>query len=173
MRSTWQDDFRQMLNEKVPINSLGMRQEWVEDKLNDKVDIRLEHLLKLYFYPEGTQYHGVWMRSVFSSTSRVWKFKRGNNFPGKDFIYRAIWLNSDPTDIRDRMGSDVEVISIGLPLLQAPEFPLDSVVVDDCMQYMQAYHDGLAGVLSKRGYVISPDVYGEVRALLVQSIYHK
>jgi len=161
-----------MLKSGVPVNSMGRRRRWVEDKLGDGWDVRLEHLLKLYFYPEETRYHGVWMTSVFSSAREVKRFMR-NKLPGYKFLFNALWLIEDPLDIKERLNMYVDTIARKMPALRAPRLPMDSVVADDCMRYMEAYHVWLCGRLSKFGYVIAVDVEHKLKELLSQSIYHK
>ena len=173
MRRKWQADFSEMLQSGVNINSMARIAEFVDAKLAEGYEVRKEHLLKLYFYPEGTQYHGVWMRSVFSATHEVFRLKRSNKFPDRDFIYESIWLSMDPQDIHSKLDGYVEIIAGNNQYLQSPELPLDQSIIDDCMKYLYAYHEWLAEALSKKGYVKSFEVYGKLKELLSQSIYRK
>ena len=173
MKRTWQDDFRLMIKAKVLIGSMADRDRFVRNRLDMGYDVRIEHLLKLYFYPEGTQYRGVWMRSVFSATHEVLRLKRTKRHPNKHFIYEIIWLSMDPDVLPNRLSDDVGLIAEDNPLLQSPELPLDPSIVQDCMKYLYAYHEWLAEALSKKGYVTSSEVYDKLKELLSQSIYKK
>ena len=170
---TWQDDFRAMYKKGVNINSMASVRRVVEDDLRQGRHILFEHLMKLYFYPEGTQYHRGWMTSVYSATYSVGRLKRNNKYPSEEFILDVIWLEKDPPDIERRMNLHVEAMDHLNPYLEPHNLPLDTVVIKDCMKFLDSYHRWLSYELSWNGEVTCVDVHKKLKELLSVSIFKR
>ena len=173
MGSPWRDDPKTKAKSNAFLGTMADKKGFVRDFLSKGYRPRIEHLLQLYFYPEASQYHGPWKRSVYGATFEVPRLKKNNKFPNKDFVFQSIWLTNDPQDMPNRLDGYVEIISGGNQMLEAPKLPLDPEVINNCMQYLEEYHVWLAAILCRTGYIKPWDAYGKLDELLSKSIYKK
>lgn len=62
----------------------------VFDRIKDKSPVAIEHLIKIFCYPESESVNH-WKREVAGSLSRVPKLKRTKKFPKNSDILKASW----------------------------------------------------------------------------------
>jgi hypothetical protein len=154
------------------IFSMAESKSRLEKSLKSHNEVRIEHLLKLYFYPENSRDRGVWKRSVYSSLNKV-PLLKNNKYPEFQFLYETIWVDPYEGNLLREMDRRVLFLSRRVHSFQPPEFPLDEAVVRDCYGICERYSTWLAEALSKVGSQSWVVAYDVMEHFLKDSIYVK
>jgi hypothetical protein len=144
----------------------------LEKSIKARNEVRIEHLLKLYFYPEAEREREGWERSVYSSLNKVPLLKNGRR-PDFQFLRNQLWTLPFEGKLRGEMDRRVFFISGLIQDYEPPEFPLADAVVDDCYGICREYSEWLADMLSLVGFLSLREVGLKVEDLLKKSIYVK
>jgi hypothetical protein len=144
----------------------------LEKSLKSHNEVRIEHLLKLYFYPEDQRDRDVWKHSVSNSLNKV-PLLKNNRFPDFQFLYDKMWVEPFEGKLLGEMDQRVLLLSRRVHSFGAPKFPLGSAVVKDCYDICERYSSWLADKLSRVGNQSWIDIYEKVESLMADSVYVK
>jgi hypothetical protein len=144
----------------------------LEKSLKSHNEVRIEHLLKLYFYPEAERERGGWERSVHSSLNKVPLLKNGR-FPDFQFLHEQVWVVPFEGKLLREMDQRVLFMSRSIHAYMPPRFPLEPSVVGNCYGICEEYSAWLADTLSQIGFVTRREVGLKLVDFLKKSVYVK
>jgi hypothetical protein len=144
----------------------------LEKTLKSHNEVRMEHLLKLYFYPEVLRDRDGWKRSVYSSLNKV-PLLKNNKYPDFQFLYEQVWVKPFEGKLLRELDRRVLFISRSLPDYESPQFPLGESVVANCYEICERYSSWLADTLSVVGRLFWIDIYEKIDSLMGDSVYVK
>lgn len=138
--------------------------------------VRLEHLYKLYFYPQAQYEHNNWMRSVWTSCWETWAVdKKKKRFLEEADIFHEIWeVRMKPT-VESRVTFAKNLLSVinSISKYSPPILPVDEDVIKDFCAFCELYHEWLAGDLHQKGNVTQRECADKLGYLLVGCLYWK
>jgi hypothetical protein len=135
-------------------------------------EVRIEHLLKLYFYPEAERDRDGWKRSVLSSLRSVPLLKNGK-FPDEEFLYDEIWVKPFASKLEGELDRRVTFLTRIVHDYKAPSLPISPEIKQDFCRICEGYCSWLADWLSLSGRVSWLMVYQHLDRLLETSKYVK
>jgi hypothetical protein len=154
------------------IYSMADSRSRLEKTIKSHNEVRMEHLLKLYFYPEDQRDRDGWKRSVYNSLHSV-PLLKNNKYPDFQFLFDKIWVEPFAGSLQREMGSRVRFISKSMHRYNAPVFPLDPLIIENCYEICESYSRELAESLSVVGGRSWLSIYTEVELHMKKSIYVK
>jgi hypothetical protein len=136
--------------------------------------VRIQHLIKLYFYPEAGYERNGWMRTVYNSVDYVPSLKGVSKRPlSMSFILNAIWGDDFADLLKDGLFFCHVLDSVLMKDYLPPHFPLESEWVDDCYNFCRGYHEWLAGKLAGRRFVVWQDCVDKLNQMLEVSVFKR
>jgi hypothetical protein len=144
----------------------------LEKSLKSRNEVRIEHLLKLYFYPEDKRDREGWKWSVYNSLRSVPLLKNGR-YPDYQFLYEQIWVKPYEGRLDREMEQRVLFISRRMHAFRPPQFPLDVAVIKNCYDICEEYSRWLADWLSNAGEHSWVTAFSQIELVLKKSIYVK
>jgi hypothetical protein len=144
----------------------------LEGVLKSHNEVRIEHLLKLYFYPEAQRERDGWKHSVLNSLRSVPLLKNGR-YPDEEFLYDEIWVKPFAGRLEGELDRRVAFLSRLIHDYEAPELPLSDEVREDFCRVCEGYCVWLSERLSQSGSVFWMDAYWRIEDLLKTSRYVK
>ena len=147
------------------IVSMAGRKAAVLDQLRNGCSVRVEHLLKLYFYPEAEYEQRGWMESVWKVLSEVGTIGSGR-FPTFKEIMFDIWDIPYGKVIRKKLPGILRGIIASMSDYRPVRLPLSEAVISNCCEYLEKFHMWLAEELSADGIISFADVQLKIAELL-------
>jgi hypothetical protein len=144
----------------------------LERTLRSHNEVRIGHLLKLYFYPEAQLERVGWERSVYSSLHSV-PVLRNNKYPDAAFLYGEIWEKPFAGKLEEQFDRRVAFLSRMLWAYSPPGIPLEQGVKGDCCRICEDYSRNLAESLSVLGSLSWGSVRRDLEILFKTSKYVK
>lgn len=154
------------------IYSMATAKSKLERTLESHNEVRIEHLLKLYFYPEAERDRDGWKRSVLNSLRSVPLLKNGK-YPDEEFLYDEIWVKPFASRLEGELDRRVTFLTRVIHDYEAPSLPISPEIKKDFCRICERYSDWLAGWLSRSGRIFWVDVYHHLEDLLGTSKYVK
>ena len=133
----------------------------VEDKIEDKVDVILEHLACLYLFP-NVQDTEKWRRDIRKDLHSMKKVRIGRKvrYLTPEEFYNATYLqNNDPEKLKNIFETMID---------DKEEYVPDSERVSNISGYIakcEEYFKWLAQEISKTGYIAPNLIYEELKSL--------
>ena len=157
-----------------PIYSTERDRGYILTKLRDGWNVRLEHLLKLYFYPMAVNYHNSWIRSVWTSCGKIPSLdNKGKRYLTASEILQSIWYDkifNTVSDIHCFVSNLKKVVS-AMSNYPSPAFPLRNGLIEDFQTFCASYHKWLAEELSKYGKITQEECSQELSRFLSGCVY--
>jgi hypothetical protein len=144
----------------------------LEKSLRSHNEVRIENLLKLYFYPEDKRDREGWKWSVFSSLRSV-PLLRNNKYPDFEFIYEQVWIKPFEGRLTGELDRRVLFLSRSVRGFESPKFPLGIQVVENCYDVCRRYSNWLADKLSSIGSLSWVYAFEYIEFLMQSSMYIK
>lgn len=142
----------------------------VEDKVTDKSEEMIEHLIKIYIWRDTT-YKGHWcgeVKGLLSSVKRL-KGKGKKKYPKNKDIYKWLWREND-NKIDKMIDEAIYSAEKGLEGYENLRKPR-RVDKEDIKSFVNNYMIWLSNELSKNGIVTSNEVYSTIDFLLKEHPY--
>jgi hypothetical protein len=136
-----------------------------KDKIINKLmqfdDLRLEHLLKLYYYKnlDNKDYVHTWINSVYKGSIRTYKDDSTNKWPEQSFLYENLWLNTEDAYKEHHNGFLETFLHKGFPEIENPD-------IQGSANFCASYFRWLSQKWSEKGEVTLPEVEEKILSLL-------
>lgn len=137
------------------LNEFAYDRHKIEDMLVNKSPEIVEHLIKIYLYPDDVNTNH-WKDEIYSFINRVPKIKFNNKFPSSKFIYEktyGVWWDTIPNMIK-------KVVS------EYGDYHIN-YNIGDILDFCSRYFNWLSRELSSNGLILKKNVYSTIDELLV------
>jgi len=157
------------------IFSMARNKEFVRQGLRSGNQVRLEHWMKLYFYPQAEYERSKWMTSVYSSCSYTYPWDGKHFLKPHDILYE-VWGGdfSDTLTLPMYFAAQLSGVVSQVPEYSPPadrNHPFQDEWRLDFNKRFQEYHEWLATLLGNRGAITTDECSEELDRLLNGNTY--
>ena len=139
------------------IFSMSMSRKDLASRLEETTIPLIEHLIKLYIYPNLSEYVSHWRQEVYEFLHSVSRIKGKNTFPSAKFILKnTLDINIDMIQILYEDVVDDYSSEHGTP---------SSISITTLISRIKEYYEWLSTTLSDRGRVSRSAVYQKLEEL--------
>lgn len=129
----------------------SMSKDWksMENSIRSHLFVMLEHLVKVYYYHNYTQYIRGWANSIKKGFEDIGKVSLGNKkrYPSKEKLYKLIVEDWGDDDIDKRHRNIIRDLNDSYK--DVP--PIENIDSEGFMNFFLAYCDYLCTILSQDG----------------------
>jgi hypothetical protein len=161
-------------NENSTMQEMAYPADKVEQKLSAFEEVVFDHLLKLFYFRDFSEYFNNWTSSV-SQMRRVYKISKGkgkDRFPDAQTILDWVW-NNRVDCFEDHHRSTIKDFNYkGNPDYSKLPYIHSGGKPDVAGKFMGDYYYWLAINLSKKGSVTLPEIQDKIRELFHKYPYN-
>ena len=147
------------------ILSMGSRKAAVLDQVRAGRTIRVEHLLKLYFYPEAEYERNGWVESVWKVLPEIEGYHK-NKLPPFKLLMEELWGIPYSGSMRGRLPNVIKKFANNMTDYKPIKLPLSDDLSSHCVLFLERFHGWLANELSTVGSVSMEDVGDKISSML-------
>ncbi len=142
------------------LSSADIRREVLRDAKSYN-NVRIEHLLKLFYYRQDERDKMGWIRTVTKSPFTIDRMKGNHKFPSAKDIYHELWL------VKADIFSSIEKGAF-LSFEDITDYPVPSSTSSNSYKFCEDYHKWMSEYLSTNGVMVLSDVKSEIDSLLAK-----